>query len=95
MGIGARPESSSNGYPSSWEDRYLTGKRDDIHVSGPEIPSILNDRPDSLRKADSIPVGGRESNVLFVDGLPSDCSRREVSRILSYRGVDYGPFTIE
>ncbi|KAK1414139.1 hypothetical protein QVD17_29880 [Tagetes erecta] len=79
VGIGARPESSSNGYPSSWEDRYLVGKRDAISV--PEIPSILNDRPDSLRKADSIPVGGRESNVLFVDGLPSDCSRREVSHL--------------
>ncbi|KAM0020420.1 putative transcription factor interactor and regulator CCHC(Zn) family [Helianthus debilis subsp. tardiflorus] len=81
LGIGARPEPSSNGYPSTWEDPYSIGRRDVLHGTGPVIPDILNDRPDSLRKADSIPVRGPESNVLFVDGLPSDCSRREVSHL--------------
>lgn len=76
--VGARPQPASNGYPSTYEDPYLVGRRDIINESGPGISSILNDRPESLRKADV----GRESHVLFVDALPSDCSRREVSRIL-------------
>ncbi|XP_076888505.1 RNA-binding protein 1-like isoform X2 [Bidens hawaiensis] len=75
--VGARPEPASNGYPSTYEDPYLVGRRDIINESGPGISSILNDRPDSLRKADV----GRESNFLFVDALPSDCSRREVSHL--------------
>ncbi|KAI3814810.1 hypothetical protein L1987_14455 [Smallanthus sonchifolius] len=80
-GIGARPEPSSNGYPSAWEDPYLIGRRDVMHGTGPGIPNMVDDRPDSLRKTDGVPVGGRESNVLFVDALPSDCSRREVSHL--------------
>ncbi|KAD2394112.1 hypothetical protein E3N88_41089 [Mikania micrantha] len=86
-GIGAHLESSSNGYPSSWEDRYLNGSRDILHGTEPGIPSILKDRPDSLRKDDDIPAGGGDSNVLFVDALPSDCSRREVSHLFRpFRG---------
>lgn len=27
---------------------------------------------------------GEESNILFVDGLPTDCTRREISRILFF-----------
>ncbi|KAI3711863.1 hypothetical protein L1987_70412 [Smallanthus sonchifolius] len=80
-GIGARPEPSSNGYPSAWEDPYLIGRRDVMHGTGPGIPNMVDDRPDSLRKADGVPVRGQESNVLFVDALPSDCSRREVSHL--------------
>ncbi|XP_076937083.1 uncharacterized protein LOC143604512 [Bidens hawaiensis] len=75
--VGACPEPASNGYPSTYEDPYLVGRRDIIHGSGPGISSILNDRPDSLTKADV----GWEFNVLFVDALPSDCSRREVSHL--------------
>lgn len=73
---------SRNGHPPVWEDRYPLGRRDVMQGIGPVIPDIVNERPASLRMADGPPVGVRESNVLFVDALPSDCSRREVSRIL-------------
>ncbi|KAI7729618.1 hypothetical protein M8C21_002929 [Ambrosia artemisiifolia] len=67
------PEPSSNGYPSALEeDSYFTGTG----------PTILYDRSNSLRKvADGVLVGDRESNVLFVDALPSDSTRREVSHL--------------
>ncbi|KAI3496409.1 hypothetical protein L1887_38770 [Cichorium endivia] len=57
---------SFNGYP------YLPGRRDVT----PGIPNMLNERSDSLNVD-----GSRQSNVLFVDGLPNDCSRREVSHL--------------
>lgn len=90
MGIGVRPESGYNSYVTELEDQYL--RRRDV-LSGPGIPSIVNERPESLRKADGGSVGRRETNVLFVDGLPSDCTRREVSRILFFRDVNYDTFT--
>ncbi|KAL5698654.1 hypothetical protein ACHQM5_029662 [Ranunculus cassubicifolius] len=43
------------------------------------IPDIINERPSSLRKVDV--VLPEESSILFVDGLPSDCTRREVSHL--------------
>ncbi|XP_075651058.1 uncharacterized protein LOC142621632 isoform X2 [Castanea sativa] len=43
------------------------------------IRDVSNERPSSLRNLDAVavPVPGRESNVLFVDKLPNDCTRRE------------------
>ncbi|PWA86072.1 Nucleotide-binding, alpha-beta plait [Artemisia annua] len=72
---------SRNGHPPVWEDPYPLGRRDVMQGIRPEIPDIVNERPASLRMADGPPVGVRESNVLFVDALPSDCSRREVSHL--------------
>ncbi|KAK9274251.1 hypothetical protein L1049_019065 [Liquidambar formosana] len=42
----------------------------------------MNEKPSSLRNVDGLPVPAGESNVLFIDGLPNDCTRREVGRIL-------------
>ena len=41
-------------------------------------PAII---PDPLSKPEGLPAD--ESNILFVDGLPNDCRRREVARILA------------
>lgn len=40
------------------------------------------ERATSTVKSDGLT--GEESNILFVDGLPTDCTRREVSRILFF-----------
>nr|XP_023883558.1 RNA-binding protein 1-like isoform X2 [Quercus suber] len=45
------------------------------------IRDVSNERPSSLRNLDGLAVPGRESNVLFVDKLPNDCTRREVGHL--------------
>ncbi|KAL4649259.1 hypothetical protein ACB092_01G002500 [Castanea dentata] len=45
------------------------------------IRDVSNERPSSLRNLDAVTVPGRESNVLFVDKLPNDCTRREVGHL--------------
>ncbi|KAM4121399.1 hypothetical protein ACB094_01G002600 [Castanea mollissima] len=45
------------------------------------IRDVSNERPSSLRNLDAVAVPGRESNVLFVDKLPNDCTRREVGHL--------------
>lgn len=71
------------GYPTALEDSNFIGQRRDVaHGAGPGITDI--ERPtSSLRKTESLPTLMRESNILFVDGLPKDCTRREVGRIHS------------
>ncbi|KAM7490577.1 hypothetical protein LguiA_033498 [Lonicera macranthoides] len=87
-GIGVHPESafagltsgaSIKGYPSPLEDPSL--RREAALGIAPGIPDIINERPSSLRKIDGLPGAEVESNVLFVDGLPTDCSRREVGHL--------------
>lgn len=89
-GIGVHPESafagltsgaSIKGYPSPLEDPSL--RREAALGITPGI-DIIHERPSSLRKVDGLPGAATESNVLFVDGLPNDCSRREVGRILFF-----------
>lgn len=69
-------EPNIKGY-SPLDDPVLRTKRD---TSLGVNPDVSNERP--------IPKANREglsdSNVLFVDGLPRDCTRREVGRILCY-----------
>ncbi|CDP08296.1 unnamed protein product [Coffea canephora] len=43
-------------------------------------PSPLRD-PSSLGQRPDVASHPRESNILFVDGLPTDCSRREVGHL--------------
>lgn len=43
------------------------------------------ERSDPLRKSEGLPAD--ESNILFVDGVPKDCTRREVARILLHEAV--------
>ena len=75
---------SIQGHPSSLEDPGLFNQRQDISVG--ISPSVHADRsserPGYLGKDDGFTDPKGESNVLFVDGLPTDCTRREVGRIL-------------
>jgi hypothetical protein len=80
---GAIPGATGKGYLSPLEDPGLLSQRGDASVRvTAAIPDMINDRPGSLRSADGPPVPKGESNILFVDGLPTDCTRREVGRIL-------------
>lgn len=75
---------SYNGYPSSFEDRNLSVSHRDIGPGiSPRMPDAGYDPPNSLTRTDGNPVPPAESNILFVDGLPTDCTRREIGRILS------------
>ncbi|KAA8546233.1 hypothetical protein F0562_003028 [Nyssa sinensis] len=90
-GIGVHPEPSIGGltvgagikdYPTPLQDPSLLHQRQDAAVRiSPGIPDLINERTGSLRKVDGLPVPAGESNILFVDGLPDDCSRREVGHL--------------
>ncbi|GER35400.1 RNA-binding protein with multiple splicing [Striga asiatica] len=68
------------GYQASFEDPNLLGQRREVGVS---IPDMGSGRPNSLRRSTGPPMEaeGAVSNVLFVDGLPTDCTRREVGHL--------------
>lgn len=78
--VGSRVHSEPNikAY-SSLEDPDLSAKRG-INSSVPDV--VNNERPISKSNYDALPVSPGESNILFVGGLPKDCTRREVGRIL-------------
>ncbi|KAL9363132.1 hypothetical protein Peur_045917 [Populus x canadensis] len=79
---GAIPGATGKGYLSPLEDPGLLSQRGDASVRvTAAIPDMINDRPGSLRSADGPPVPKGESNILFVDGLPTDCTRREVGHL--------------
>ncbi|XP_022936248.1 nuclear speckle RNA-binding protein A-like [Cucurbita moschata] len=77
---------SAKGYRSPFEDS-LASQRQDIAVgSSPglmDMADIGHERANSLglRTADCDPISSRESNIIFVDGLPTDCTRREVGHL--------------
>ncbi|CAN6539637.1 unnamed protein product [Malus baccata var. baccata] len=73
--LGATARASTKGYSSLLEVPRLEVSA--VSIS-PNLPADINlERPaGSSRNADALPVKG-ESNVLFVDGLPTDCTRRE------------------
>ncbi|KAL1557296.1 RNA-binding protein 2-like isoform X2 [Salvia divinorum] len=67
------------GYPSSFEDPNLSVRHRDV-ASGIStvIPDVVGyDQP----RTDGNPVPTAESNILFVDGLPTDCTRREMGHL--------------
>ncbi|KAL2926409.1 RNA-binding protein 1 [Bienertia sinuspersici] len=72
---------SARGY-ASLEDPLLISQRRDVSLGispvPPGNPDMIYERPISQRRVDGLE---RESNVLFVDGLPTDCTRREVGHI--------------
>lgn len=79
--VGITAVASVKGYSSPLPDPNLIGQRRDIALGiHPTIPDVINGVPSSLRNNSPLKKG--ESNLLFVDGLPTDCTRREVSRIL-------------
>ncbi|XP_075518243.1 nuclear speckle RNA-binding protein A-like [Primulina tabacum] len=65
---------SIRGNLNSFDDPNFLGHRRDV-ASGtsPAIPNV--------RTSDGPPVSGGQSNVLFVDGLPTDCTRREIGHL--------------
>lgn len=72
------------GYPFSFENpSLLVHHRDVASGATPGVPDVSYERPNSVRRTDGPPVPAGESNVLFVDGLPTDCTRREIGRILA------------
>ncbi|RXH91448.1 hypothetical protein DVH24_020471 [Malus domestica] len=78
--LGVTAGASTNGYSSLLEVPSLISQRQDVAVVSisPNVPAdiSLEGPTGSSRNADGLPVKG-ESNVLFVDGLPTDCTRRE------------------
>lgn len=95
---GAHPEPSIaglstvttiQGYTSPLDNSHLRGKIPDYGVDvNPGPPEMVSERPGSLRNVENFSASApttalsRASNILFVDGLPTDCMRREVGRIL-------------
>ncbi|KAL0447371.1 UNVERIFIED_CONTAM: RNA-binding protein 2 [Sesamum latifolium] len=64
---------SFKGYPSSFEDPSLLARQRDVAPgTSPGIPDVTYERPNSMRRVDGPPVSAGESNILFVDGLPTD-----------------------
>lgn len=92
MGVGVRSDLALGGYMTGTRMRSYTPSVDDPSLLAPRrdvtlgsaLPGVLNERPASFGNIDDLPVPAlkKESNVLFVDGLPTDCTRREVGRIL-------------
>jgi hypothetical protein len=68
------------------EDVDLSAKRDTLSGVNPGVPDPIanNERSISKSNYDALPVSAAESNILFVGGLPKDCTRREVGRILCH-----------
>ncbi|KAF5192750.1 Rna-binding protein [Thalictrum thalictroides] len=76
LGLGGlTPGATIKGYPSLPEDPALVSQRRDVaHGISRGIPDMVNETPISSRNVE-------ESSILFVDGLPSDCTRREVAHL--------------
>ncbi|AES73424.1 RNA recognition motif [Medicago truncatula] len=68
------------------EDVDLSTKRDALLGVSTGVPDPIanNERSISKSNYDALPVSAAESNILFVGGLPKDCTRREVGRILCH-----------
>jgi hypothetical protein len=77
-GLGSLPTGALPRGPSPLEDPVLVRGSSSLGKSA-SIPDV--ERPVPLPIVDR-PLED-ESNILFVDGLPTDCTRREVARILS------------
>ncbi|EEF46100.1 RNA-binding protein 2 [Ricinus communis] len=83
---GVIPGASSRGYLSPLNDPSLPSHRlrdTSVNVTTLAIPDVINDQPPNYLRinADSPSVSRTESNILFVDGLPTDCTRREVGHL--------------
>ncbi|XP_073129564.1 nuclear speckle RNA-binding protein A-like isoform X1 [Henckelia pumila] len=73
---------SIRGNPYSFDDPNFLGHS--IDVASGSIPAIHNvnyERPNSVRSSDGPPVPSGQSNVLFVEGLPTDSTRREIGHL--------------
>ncbi|KAL6216822.1 PREDICTED: uncharacterized protein LOC101308481 [Fragaria vesca subsp. vesca] len=81
------------GYPSPLGAQSLLSQRHEVGVGiGPSVSTdISRERSVPSRSGDGLPVLKGESNILFVDGLPTDCTRREVGHLfrpfIGYREI--------
>ncbi|XP_031475996.1 nuclear speckle RNA-binding protein A-like isoform X2 [Nymphaea colorata] len=66
------------GLSNSFDDQFLLNRRRDLLGIDSAVPPVLSERAHSLAKSD---VLSECTNILFVEGLPSDCTRREVSHL--------------
>ncbi|KAL6556688.1 hypothetical protein OROGR_005976 [Orobanche gracilis] len=73
---------SVRGYQTSFEDPNLLGQQRGAGP-GPGIADVGFEKPNSLRRPVGHPLeaGVEMSNILFVDGLPTDCTRRELGHL--------------
>ncbi|XP_062022604.1 uncharacterized protein LOC133738932 isoform X2 [Rosa rugosa] len=72
------------GFPSPLQAQTLLNQRHEVGAGiGSSVSTDFSrERSVPSRSGDGLPVLKGESNILFVDGLPTDCTRREVGRIL-------------
>ncbi|KAG4136239.1 hypothetical protein ERO13_D08G268700v2 [Gossypium hirsutum] len=85
--IGSVPAGASiKGYPSPLKDSTLVDQRNDSPPgTKPGIPDALDENASARNGYGHIDAVG-DSNILFVDGLPTNCTRREVGHL-------FRPFT--
>ncbi|PPD66725.1 hypothetical protein GOBAR_DD36393 [Gossypium barbadense] len=76
--IGSVPAGASiKGYPSPLKDSTLVDQRNDSPPgTKPGIPDALDENASARNGYGHIDAVG-DSNILFVDGLPTNCTRRE------------------
>lgn len=95
--VNQRPDVSrliNPGIPEPLYERNSSLQRDDGHISEPlygrnsslqrddgHISEPLYGRNSSLQRDDGLSGSVNESSMLFVDGLPRDCTRREVGHL--------------
>ncbi|KAK8698543.1 hypothetical protein V6N13_114655 [Hibiscus sabdariffa] len=78
---------SIKGYPSPRKDSPLVDQRKDGPLgTNPSNTDALDGKTASVRNGDCHTDAAGESNILFVDCLPTDCTRREVGHL-------FRPFT--
>lgn len=87
-GLGVTARARTNGYPSPLGPLGPLGaqaslsQRHEVAVSvSSSVPTDIRQERSASRNADGLPVLKGESNILFVDGLPTDCTRREVGHL--------------
>ncbi|KAK9946241.1 hypothetical protein M0R45_011716 [Rubus argutus] len=84
-GLGVTARARTNGYPSPLGPLgplASLSQRHEVAVSvSSSVPTDIRQERSASRNADGLPVLKGESNILFVDGLPTDCTRREVGHL--------------
>ncbi|RDX89420.1 RNA-binding protein 1, partial [Mucuna pruriens] len=79
--VGSRVHSEPvKGY-SPREDPDLSKKRDTPLGINHAVPDVNSERPISKSSYDGLPISAADSNILFVGGVPNDCTRREVGHL--------------
>ncbi|KAL2346575.1 hypothetical protein Fmac_000575 [Flemingia macrophylla] len=79
--LGSRVHSEPVKSYSSLEDPDLSKNQDAQLGINHGVPDVNNERPNSKSSYDGLPISAADSNVLFVGGLPNDCTRREVGHL--------------